>query len=256
LIRRLAQRALGNGGWKAKMKQGLFDLLGLQDVDNEIDALQKNKSAYPRRAAELRAEMEDLKQDRSAKENQLKQHESGFNHFLQQLNIAEENLKKHQTRLQEIKTNREYDAVQQEIIALEHAIEEYFAERDREDEEVRRLRNLLDEERERFEARIAELESEIADLDEKAATIDSEIAKVMEKRKAVAETVPPRILAVYERVRRGKTNAVVRVSRGACGGCWRSLSPQKLNELRMYNRIIACDGCGRIVVWDDRESAG
>jgi hypothetical protein len=237
------------------MKQGMFDLLGLQDVDNEIDALRKNKSAYPVRSAELQARIVELRDDRAAKEAMLKKHETGFSHFVQQLAATEENLKKHQTRLLEIKTNREYDAVQQEIMGLEQAVEEYFAEREKEDEEVRKLRNLIDEAQEAFDKETTDLEAEVSDLDAKARAIDGEVAQVMEKRKAVAGTVPPRVLSVYERVRHGKKNAVVRVSRGACGGCWRSLPPQRLNELRMFSRIIVCDGCGRILVWDDRESA-
>jgi len=236
------------------MKESLYGLLNLQEVDNDIDELYKHKSDYPARIEELKSLIKELQDDRQAKEEHLAEQEANFRHFHQQQQTAEEDLKKHQNRMLEIKTNREYDALQQEIMALQHAIDEYLAERDKADEEVRKLKNLLTAEKDEVAAKIAAYEAEIADLQEKTRTIDDEVAKTRERRKQAAAQVPARVVDAYERVRRGKHKAVVRVVRGACGGCWRSLPPQRLNELRMSKRIIVCDGCGRILVWDDRDN--
>ncbi|MBI1798093.1 MAG: hypothetical protein HYR73_00210 [Candidatus Eisenbacteria bacterium] len=64
------------------------------------------------------------------------------------------------------------------------------------------------------------------------------------------EALPPATRSRYERVygsREGR--AVVGVVKGACGGCFRALPPQTLQEARRRDRVLSCEGCGRLVVW-------
>ena len=37
--------------------------------------------------------------------------------------------------------------------------------------------------------------------------------------------------------------------KGACGGCFRGQPPQVLQEARRGDRVLLCDGCGRMMVW-------
>lgn len=236
------------------MKESLYGLLDLQDVDNEVDELKRHKSEYPNRIAELEGLISEIREGRSAKEQELSDQDSAAHHFAQQLETAQENQKKHQTRMLDIKTNREYDALQQEMVAIQHAIDEYTEEQKRASEEVERIRAELEEQKEAAEQQLGQFQEEIDDLRGKVASIDAEVANILERRKKVAAAVPQRIGSIYDRVRRGKKKAIVRVVRDACSGCWTSLPPQKINELRIANRIIVCDGCGRILVWDDRKN--
>ena len=45
--------------------------------------------------------------------------------------------------------------------------------------------------------------------------------------------------------------AVVPVKKGACGGCFNRVPPQKLLELRQNDRLYTCERCGRIIVSDE-----
>jgi len=238
------------------MRESLYDLLALQEVDNDIDKLRRHKRDYPIRIKELRDQIAALKEDRRSKEERLAEREGAFRHFQQQLQAAKDDLAKHQERLLQIKTNREYDAVQQEIVALQHAADEYEVEMLKVDEEANNLRRELQDEEAAYREKNEEHEREIADLEEKTRVIDDEVAKTMERRRGAAEKLSPRMLTVYDRVRRGRPVAVVRVMRRACSGCWRSLPPQRINELRMSNHMVVCEGCGRILVWDDRDETG
>ncbi|MCH7619489.1 MAG: hypothetical protein IH880_06940, partial [Candidatus Marinimicrobia bacterium] len=42
--------------------------------------------------------------------------------------------------------------------------------------------------------------------------------------------------------------AVVPVIRGACGGCFHSLPPQLVVEVKKMERIINCEACGRVLI--------
>lgn len=235
------------------MKESLYGLLNLQQVDEEVDALRQHKRDYPARITELEGSMAQLADDRQSKKDQLAEQQSNLKHFSRQLDVAQESVTKHQTRMPEIKSNREYDAYQQEMMALHHAIDEYTEERKKATDEIARLSDLLEQEETEFDRRLNEHEREIAELRQKTQTIDDEVAGALERRKQVAASLSARVVSVYERVRLGKRKAVVRVLREACSGCWTNLPPQKINELRMSKRIIICDGCGRILVWDDRK---
>jgi len=235
------------------MKESLFALLKLQEVDNEVDSLRKHKSDYPQRVAELEQLIATLGDERKNKREELAKQEANLRHFGQQLVTAEDDFKRHQARMPEIKTNREYDALQQEMMALQHAIDEFQEEKKKAAEEAQRLTAAIEEDEQQFAEKTQSAEVEIAGLREKVRTLDEEIAQAIDRRKAVAAEVPARAVTMYERVRRGKKRAVVRVVRDACSGCWTNLPPQKINELRMSRRIIMCDGCGRILVWDDRQ---
>jgi predicted nucleic acid-binding Zn-ribbon protein len=45
--------------------------------------------------------------------------------------------------------------------------------------------------------------------------------------------------------------AVVTVERDACGGCFKSIPPQRQSEIRLHKKIIVCENCGRILVEED-----
>ena len=237
------------------MREDLYGLLDLQEVDNEIDALHRHKKDYPDRIAELQQLISEISGDRKDKSDRLAELEKANRHFQHQLEVAKEDLGKHQERLSQTSNTREYDAVQQEIVSLKHSIDEYEMELLKADEETETLRQEVDAQTEEQSAKLAEHEQEIADLEQKTAAIDSDVARTRKKRESAAEGLPKRLQMAYERVRRGKGLAVVRVTRGACGGCWKSLPPQQINELRRSERINVCEGCGRVLVWDDREAA-
>lgn len=236
------------------MKASLFGLLALQEVDNDIDELHQHKRDYPARIEELKGTISGLVEERTKSVERLAELESSFRHFQQQHDAAKEDLVKHQKRLLQIKTNREFDAVQQEIVALQHATDEYEMELLKADEEAAALRVTLSEGEPEHLQKVQAHEQEIAELAAKTRVIDDEVEKVLDRRKEAAEGIERRMLNMYERVRRGKQLAVVRVMRGACSGCWRSLPPQRINELRMNARVMPCEGCGRILVWDEDQS--
>ena len=59
-----------------------------------------------------------------------------------------------------------------------------------------------------------------------------------------------------KRIRKGARNglAVVYVQRGACGGCFNKIPPQKQLDIKLRKKIIVCEYCGRIMI--DPELAG
>jgi predicted nucleic acid-binding Zn-ribbon protein len=56
-------------------------------------------------------------------------------------------------------------------------------------------------------------------------------------------------LRPYDKLRTNYANglAVVLVKRGACGGCFNVVPPQRQADIKDHKRIIVCEHCGRIL---------
>ena len=64
-----------------------------------------------------------------------------------------------------------------------------------------------------------------------------------------AKKVEPSLLLSYEKLVERQRNglAIVKVSRGACGGCFNVVPAQRQAEIKEKKKIILCEYCGRIL---------
>ena len=76
-------------------------------------------------------------------------------------------------------------------------------------------------------------------------------------REKAMKIVDARLLKSYEKLRDNARNglAVVMVKRGACGGCFSSVPPQRQTDIKDKKKIIVCEHCGRILVPQEASEA-
>lgn len=86
-------------------------------------------------------------------------------------------------------------------------------------------------------------------IDAEAAQLTAELAALEAKRAEAVALLDAASRARYERLRglRGG-RAVAAFERGACGACFRTQPPVALQEARRRLRLLACDGCGRLLM--------
>jgi predicted nucleic acid-binding Zn-ribbon protein len=148
-----------------------------------------------------------------------------------------------------VKTQREYDALLSEIAALARTndgLEETILLAM---ESLESLEGRKGEARAAVARREVELAGTAARVDASIREVDVLLAEARAERGAAASTVGAPLLARYERIRAGKEgSAVARVERDACEVCYRSIPPQVLIEIRKMEKLVTCEGCGRILV--------
>jgi predicted nucleic acid-binding Zn-ribbon protein len=68
--------------------------------------------------------------------------------------------------------------------------------------------------------------------------------------KVIEAEVEPRLLQAFKRIRKSARNglAVVMIERGACGGCFNKIPPQKQMDIKIGKKIIVCEYCGRVMI--------
>jgi predicted nucleic acid-binding Zn-ribbon protein len=149
-----------------------------------------------------------------------------------------------------IKNNVEYQAMLREIGDLNHRADELETQALKllEDE------NLIQQEIDRLNELVAQEERRLSGVRERLtaelAGFSRQLDAARGGRDSLVVRLSPALRNRYERIRRSKGDmAVVGVEGGACGGCGYQLPPQRLVELQKQERVIVCEGCGRILVW-------
>ena len=236
------------------MQQILENLIELQRLDKSLQDIESIKGDLPVQVNHLKQELEAAEKRVTETEDKLVslRKERGMNEI--ELKQSKENQKRYQDQLYQVKTNREYDAVTKEIENVETLIrdtEYHGLELDEAientDKSLAELKTVLEQVKTQYAERSAELEA-------KRAETEADETRLLKERETLASGFKPPVIAAYNRIRRAKNGlAVVEVLRGACGGCYKALPPQRVLEVRQMNRLILCDVCGRILIW--KESA-
>ena len=223
-------------------------LVDLQKIDGEAFRLRRRLAAKPAEAARLKEEHHRFTQGLQQVEARHKALEVKRNQRETDLGQREEQIRKLQGQLFQVKTNKEYTAMQKEIEgakADKSVLEEDVLKLM---EEIEASKTQVAAEREGLKTREAELKAQLDRITEESQAIQASLAELKAARQAALPSVDPTILAQYERIlERKEGTALVPVVGDACGGCHMILPPQTVNEVQMYARLVPCEACARIL---------
>jgi predicted nucleic acid-binding Zn-ribbon protein len=100
-----------------------------------------------------------------------------------------------------------------------------------------------------------EFEQKKAALEKRQEATERDELALKDKRGKLTRGIDSKVMTSYERIRNAKNGlAIVSVVRNACGGCHKTLPPQKVLEIRDMERLYLCETCGRMLVWDEAVS--
>jgi len=232
------------------VEEKLVNLYKLQIVDSSIDQIKILRGELPMEVKDLEDEVQGLINRQTRIEEEI----NGITEFIDDkkasIKESEALLAKYESQSDNVKNNREFEAINKEIEmqGLEIKLSEKNI-RDANEELAEKIKVLdaakktiavkegvLNHKKEELEKIIADTEIEEKELDVKSAEARSHIDE--------------RLLFSYDRIRNSYRNglAVVTVERDACGGCFNSIPPQRQSEIRLHKKIIVCENCGRILV--------
>ncbi len=239
------------------MRDSLVNLLKLQEIDKEINALHQSQIDYPEEINSLKSELQDARGQLDAQQQRSKELEKDRRTLERELSAIEEDLKKHQDRLYDVKTNKEYDALQLEIASLHDRKDQHETAILESIDTVEKIVEKLHEDKNYYREIEKDRQKRIDELTAKLNSVEKNVRAWKKKRSAIEPGVEHSPLSMYNRIRRVVKGgiAIVPVRKGSCGGCYRRLSPQRLVEVRRADSIMRCENCGRLLVWSDEEAA-
>ncbi len=234
------------------MQEKILALYELQKIDSKIDQINKVKGELPLEVQDLEDEMAGMKtriDHINAEIEELNALTKQRKREMDQAKIMIGNYKEQQNN---VRNNREFDAITKEIEYQELEIElaekrlkEYAAG-------IKAKKLQLEEAENLSKDRAADLAAKKSELEGIEAETAPQVAEYEAQRQQVQVKIDERLLAAYDRIRRNVRNglAVVTVKRDACGGCFNRIPPQRQVDIRQGKKIIVCEYCGRILVAD------
>ena len=234
---------------ESTVAQKLDSLLKLQTIDSKLDSLKKVRGALPEEVGDLEDEITGYQTRIDNFNNELKGLEDEITNKKTAIKESEALIKKYEDQQMNVRNNREYDAITKEmelqtleIQISEKKIKEAGAKIELKKEEIQATEETRGE-------RQKDLDSKKKELEVITAESEDEEKSLLRNRGKAAKSIEDRLLNSYQKVRNNAINglAVVPVKRGACGGCFNIVPPQRQADIRERKKIIVCEHCGRIL---------
>lgn len=239
------------------MHPDLQHLIQLQDLDLAADRAR-------RRIAELPAAQQALDvrvADKTAQVTRIKERiaagQAARREVEKELAVVQGRLSKYKGQLMEVKTNKEYQAMQKEMATAEHDVRAHEDTLLEHMEQAETLAAELKEAEAALKAEQAIVARDHKVLEAESAEIEQELVRLTAARTEVIATLSRDVLALFERVAHGRKGVAVAEARdGLCTVCHVRLRPQVFNEVRRNDALHQCDSCTRILYYVPSSAPG
>jgi uncharacterized protein len=229
-------------------KETLPKLRELQSLDKEIYGMKNGLIEKPLHFKKLQDTLEAMKSDLARLEEVYQQKQVQRKKREGDLAAQEENVKKYTGQQTQVKTNKEYSALQTEInqlkadnSMLEEEIILLLDEIDNDSKNVDIQKKKLEEE----EKKVQTEEAKLKEIEEK---LKKEISTLEDKRKELLPQIDRHTLERYQQILKRRSGvALVSVKDGSCGACFCKLPPQVINEIKQGSQFVSCERCTAIL---------
>ncbi len=238
------------------VEEKLKTLYALQEADSAIDKIVQQRGELPAEVETLENEIAGLKANLAQDNAIIEAYNQTIADNKQNIVECDLQIEKYQQQLDEISNSREFDSINKEIenqgllrqIAQKTINDTKVAIAEKK-EDIEGLKDFIAVRSEDLKAKKEELETIV-----ESTSVEEE--RLRDLREECAAKIDPRTMSAYERIRASVHNhlAVVSASNGdACGGCFNTITPQRLVEIASNKKLIICEHCGRIIVNPDFE---
>ncbi len=229
------------------MKEQLAALEKLQQIDSELSGMEINLNKYPKEISLLENELTKDKENIVELQQQLQTLQSSRDQLEKTLEQNNQSIKSTEDRLFEIKTHKEYVALQKEISEskksnseIEENILNEMEQIEQIEEKISKLEDDYKEKEEKYSITINEHKKKLDEL-------QSEYNPVKEKKEKQSSGIKEEFLVRYERVRSKNGLAMALAVDEKCTGCHMNIPAQLFNEVLKLSRMIQCPNCKRIL---------
>lgn len=231
-------------------------LFSVQALDSKLDKLRAVRGELPMEVSDLEDELAGLQTRITNISNEIVEINDKIKGNTERIKDSQALIKKYTEQLNNVKNNREFDALNKEIEL--QGLEILAAEKRINDlnRQVEEKNAMTVDVSSSLEGRILDLEHKKAELTEIVAETEKEESHLLAERIEVEKHVEEKLLKAYDRIRINVKNgiAVAPILRSSCGGCFAKMPPQLEADIKSYKKIVICEHCGRVLV--DAKLAG
>ena len=235
------------------MNQTLEQLIKLQEIDQRLLEIKEHMGDLPSMVASQKLEIVFIEEDNHQKQGRLSEIEKSIRHHEAEIDDFTTKLEKYKEQLFLVKSNKEYDAISQEIDHMRTTISEsesvqigFEEEKSELEENIKLNINMIENLTESLTSNRSELEAAMAETTHEQEELKS-------NRNTLYKDIDPSYLNVYETLFNARNVGMVSIIGTACGGCYSQLPPQTIIEIRENKQILTCPNCSILQFWDGTE---
>ena len=231
-------------------------LLKLQELDLELHRFEAEQASLPAEMEQLEQQFGQFNTGLESQEAALKALKVAIREAESKTAHLEEISTKYKQQLLTVKTNREYSALLTEIESVKREKEELEEQIIKQMEKTETASREIEQLKQKLSELGAAKKEKQTELDLRLREIGGEISVRKQKRQELSRQVKTPVLRLYERIMSSRVNrAVVALHNGSCGGCFAHVPLQKVADIRKGNQIHTCEGCGRILYYEDNQAS-
>ncbi|MFN3918064.1 MAG: zinc ribbon domain-containing protein [Flavobacteriales bacterium] len=232
------------------VEQKLRALYDLQLIDSRIDKIRTVRGELP-------LEVQDLEDEIAGLTTRVEKSQADLDSLKEQITAKEKAIaeakaliKKYEEQQNKVRNNREFDSLSKEIefqnleiqLAEKHIKEFKY--------EISNKTAVLEESTARLEDKQKDLDVKKGELEEIISETQKEEEILVKKSEEASKDVDERLLSAYRRIRQSSKNglAVVAIQRGASGGSFIKIPPQRQLDVAARKKVIVDEHSGRILV--------
>ena len=230
------------------MNPDLQHLIHLQELDLRAERDRRRVADIPAAQAALEARVADRTAALDAVKARIAASQAARREIEKDLAAVQGRLSKFKNQLMEVKTNKEYQAMQKEISVAEEEVSNQETRLLERMEEADALAAELKAAEAALKAEQALVAGERNTLDAERHVVTRDLEQTLAERTSLVAQLSNDVLRIYERVAHGRKGvALAEAKDGLCSACHVRLRPQIYNEVRRNDSIIQCDSCTRIL---------
>ena len=230
------------------MHPDLEHLIHLQELDLAAERHRRRETDIPQLQTALDARLAARSATVDAVKARIAGSQTARREVDRDLAAVQSRLSKFKNQLMEVKTNKEYQAMQKEMSVAEQEISDLETRMLERMEEADSLAVELKTAQGALAAEQAEITRERQALENERGTVADDLKRLSEERAMTAALVSAEALALFERLAHNRRGLAMAEARdGLCTVCHVRLRPQVFNQARRNAGIVQCDSCTRIL---------
>ena len=208
-----------------------------QQIPERLDAAQSPVDQARKRAEDLKVLLETIAAQRRSSEDDLSAHESHVQKMRSRLNELKTN-KEYQAHLFEIElANKKKDGLEERVLLAMEQGEEKQKELDEVEKLLQELTQTLEQEKGELEA----LSTKLAD----------DVAQIEQKKQDLIASLEKRVHHRYSMLKSSMKLVVVATVQGeTCQGCQLQIPPQLVASVKRADDLLTCPYCHRILYYE------
>ena len=225
-------------------------LYDLQLIDSRIDEIKNTRGELPLEVKDLEDEIEGLQTRLNNFSTDIENLETSIANKKNNIEEAKTLTKKYAEQQKNVRNNREFDSITKEVeyqdleiqLAEKH-INEFQAK-------IAQKNEIIDAAKEKMKSREDHLKHKRDELDSILKETEKEETLLLKKSIDFGKLIDERLLKAYTKIRSNVRNglAVVTIERGASGGSFFTIPPQRQVEIAARKKIITDEHSGRILI--------